>query len=187
MSLCIFVQDLCTAYVKGLSGLRKAVAVGVMGRSNTLPPVPQTYSEWLTAERAFWQSAELEPRVDFWKLQLAGYRRIWDAIEGPDTASGAHRRMISHFPAELANAARELARRTGATLFSTLLAAFQVALSRWTGTDDILVGTPVANRTRQAMNETMGYFAGIVPLRSAVEPERALSAGVRALDLTAGE
>jgi hypothetical protein len=183
-SLGVFVQDLCTAYVMGLSGLRKAVAVGVMGLSNTLPALPQTYSEWAAAERAFWQPAELEPRAAFWKSQLAGYRRILSALEGPETASGPHRRMISHFPALLANAARELARRSGTTLFSALLAAFQVALSRWTGQQDILVGAPVANRTKQAMNETMGYFAGIVPLRSQVEPQRSFSAALRALHQT---
>ena len=183
-SLGVFVQDLCTAYVMGLSGLRKAVAVGVIGFSNTLPPVRQLYSEWAAAERAFWQPAELESRAVFWKSQLAGYRRIWSAVEGPDTASGPHQRMISHFPAELANAARELARRNGATLFSTLLAAFQVALSRWTAKQDILVGTPVANRTKQTMKETMGYFAGIVPLRGLVEPRRSFSAALRALHQT---
>ena len=180
-SLGVFVQDLCTAYVMGLSGLRKAVAVGVMRLSNSLPPVAQTYSDWAAAERAFWQPAELEPRAAFWKSQLAGCRRIWSAIEGPDTASGAHQRVVSHFPALLANAAREFARRSGATLFTTLLAAFQVALSRWTGAPDILVGTPVANRTKQAVKETMGYFAGIVPLRTQVEPERSFSATLRAL------
>jgi hypothetical protein len=183
-SLGVFVQDLCTAYVNGLSGFRKAVAVGVMGLSNALSPLRQTYSDWAAAERAFWQPAELEPRAAFWKSQLAGYRRIWSDIEGPETASGAHQRMISHFPAQLANAARELARRSGATLFSTLLAAFQVALSRWTSAQDILVGTPVANRTKQAVNETMGYFAGIVPLRGQVEPERSFSVALRALHQT---
>src|SRR6185503_19736009 len=74
--------------------------------------------------------------------------------------------------------------RNGATLFSVLLAAFQVALSRWTGEPDILVGTPVANRTKQATNETMGYFAGIVPLRHRVESDRSFSAGLRALHQT---
>jgi hypothetical protein len=183
-SLGVFLQDLCTAYVMGLSGFRKAVAVGVMGLSNTLPPVRQTYSEWAASERAFWQPAELESRGAFWKSYLAGYRRTWNEIEGPETASGAHRRIISHFPAALANAARELARRHGTTLFNVLLAAFQVALSRWTGAQDILVGTPVANRTKQATNETMGYFAGIVPLRSLVDPRRSFSAGLRALHET---
>jgi hypothetical protein len=182
-SLGVFVKDLVTAYVMGLSGFRKAVAAGA-GLSNSLPSVPQTYSEWAAAERAFWQPAELEARAAFWKAQLADSPRIWSAMEGPDTASGAHQRRVSHFPAELAKAARELARRSGATLFSTLLAAFQVALSRWTGAADILVGTPVANRTKQATNETMGYFAGIVPLRTRVEPERPFSAGLRALHQT---
>ena len=61
-------QDLCTAYVMGLTGLRKAVAVGMMGLKNSLPPVPQTYSEWAAAERAFWQPAELERRADFLEI-----------------------------------------------------------------------------------------------------------------------
>jgi hypothetical protein len=189
-SLGVFVQDLCTAYVMGLSGLRKAVAKGVMavkGLANTLPPVCQTYSEWAAAERTFWQSAELEPRIAFWKPQLAGYRRIWSGVEGPETASGAPRRVISHFPAALANAARDLARRNGATLFNVLLATFQVALARWmpwVNSLDILVGTPVANRTRQTVNETMGYFAGIVPLRGRVEPERSFSAALRGVHQT---
>ncbi len=169
-TLGVFVQELCVAYIQRLKNI-----------TDELPPVPLSYSAWGAAERAFWQPAELETRAAFWKSQLAGYRRIWSAIEGPDTASGAHRRVISHFPAELAQTARDLARRSGATLFSTLLAAFQVAFSRWTGATDILVGTPVANRTKQATNETMGYFAGIVPLRSSVEPERSFSAGLRAL------
>jgi hypothetical protein len=183
-SLGVFVQDLCTAYAMGLSGFRKAVAVRVMGLSKTLPSVAQTYSEWGAAERAYWQPAELELRASYWKSQLAGYSRIWSALEGPDTASGPPRRVVTYFPAQLANAARALARRNGATLFSTLLAAFQVALSRWTGAKDILVGTPVANRTKQAMNETMGYFAGIVPLRGTVETERSFSGGLRALHQT---
>jgi non-ribosomal peptide synthetase component F len=92
--------------------------------------------------------------------------------------------MISHFPAQLANAARELARKHSTTLFSTLLSVFQVALSRWTGAHDVLVGTPVANRAKQTTNETMGYFAGIVPLRGLVEPKRSFSSALRAVHQT---
>jgi non-ribosomal peptide synthetase component F len=50
-------------------------------------------------------------------------------------------------------------------LFSTLLAGFQIAFCEWTGCDDLIVGTPIANRTRQTARETMGYCSGIVPLR----------------------
>jgi non-ribosomal peptide synthetase component F len=65
-----------------------------------------------------------------------------------------------------------------------LLAAFQVALSHWTGADDLVVGTPVANRTKQATNETMGSFAGIVPLRRRVDPAQSFSASLRATHQT---
>ena len=169
-SLGVFVQDLCMAYVQGLMGLHEG-----------LPPVPLTYSAWGAAERSFWQPAELERRAAFWKPNLAGSRRLWNSLEGPETASGAPHRSVSLIPVDLANAAQELARVTCATLFSTLLTAFQVALFRWTGEGDVLVGTPVANRTRQSARETMGYFAGIVPLRGQVDADRQFSDSVRAV------
>ena len=117
-TLGVFVQDLCIAYVQGLMGLDEG-----------LPPLPLTYSAWGAAERAYWQPAELERRAAFWKSNLAGSHRLWKSLEGPETASGAVHRLVSHIPVDLADAARELARVTGATLFSTLLAAFQVTLS----------------------------------------------------------
>lgn len=169
----LFIQELCVAYFQRARGIR-----------DPLPTVAQSYTEWSAVERAFWQPSELEPRAAFWKSHLAGHPRLWSTLEGPDTASGAHQRMITHISGELANVARELTRSCSATLFSTLLATFQIALSRWTGADDILVGTPVANRTKQSLNETMGYFAGMVPLRGCVDHTRPFSASVRAVHQT---
>jgi len=168
-TLGLFVQELCMAFIQGVRGIREA-----------LPPVPLSYSAWGAAERAFWQPSELEPRAAFWKGHLAGYRRLWNAREGPDTAAGAPVRLVSYFPADIVRPVREFARKAGATLFSALLTAFQVAFSRWTGTEDILVGAPVANRARQNVKETMGYFAGIVPLRGRIDPQRSFLASLRA-------
>jgi hypothetical protein len=175
-TLGVFVQDLCLAYVQGLMGLHEG-----------LPPLPLTYVAWDATERSFWQPAELEQRAAFWKLNLAGSRRLWNSLEGPGTASGKPNRFISYLPGELADAARKLARLNGATLFSTLLTAFQVAFARWTGEGDVLVGTPVANRTRQASRETMGYFAGIVPLRGQVDTDRPFSDSLNAVHLSTVE
>jgi condensation domain-containing protein len=169
-TLGVFVQDLCIAYVQAL-----------MDMNERLPPLPLTYAAWGASERAFWQPGELERRAAFWKSNLVGRPRLWNSLERPETASGAVHRWVSQLPADLADAARELARVTGATLFSTLLAAFQVTLSWWTGEKDILVGTPVANRTRQGVRETMGYFAGIVPLRGQVHIDLPFSASLRAV------
>ena len=176
-SLGVFLQDLCTAYVMGLTGLRKAVVVGMMGLKNTLPPVTQTYSEWAAAERATWQSAELARRAAFWKSQLAGSSRIWS---GAPEATPLQR-WVSAIPSDLVRGVKALAVSHSTTLFSTLLAAFQLTLSKWTGKDDILVGTPVANRNKEAVRETMGYFAGVVPLRGQIDPSRKFSGHLQAV------
>jgi Condensation domain len=166
-TLGVFVQDLCAAYMQQRAG-----------GPNRLPPVPTSYSAWGAAERAFWQPAELQPRLEFWKSRLSGIRRLWSIPDDTEVVFRP-RRLVSHLPAEISGPVRELARRSGATLFSTLLAAFQVTLSRWTGAEDIVVGTPVANRTRQDVRETMGYFSGVVPLRGQVERDRPFSEHLR--------
>jgi len=154
-TLGVFVQDLCAAYIQERNG-----------KGSELPAVPMTYPAWGAAERAFWTPAEIERRAPFWKRRLDGTLRLWNAPITP----GPLRREIAEIPAQLTAETRELAKRFGTTLFNTLLVAFQVAVSRWIDTDDVLVGTPVANRTRKAGHETMGYFAGIVPLRSRIDP-----------------
>jgi hypothetical protein len=172
-TLGVFFQDLVAAYMDGIRGVHAGH-----------PPVPLSYTEWGAAERAFWRPAELDQRATFWKSCLAGTRRLWSPPTGPEAVSGERERWVSLVPADLGRAVRELARRNGATLFSALLAAFQIALSKWTGADDILVGTPVANRSKQAVRETMGYFSGIVPLRGQIDRERTFSDGLRAVHQT---
>ena len=184
-SLGVFVQDLCTAYVMGLTGIRKALAVGLMGVPNALPHVPQTYTQWAAAERSFWQPAELSRCATFWKSRLEGSRRLWSSSEGKAPGTGSLQRSVSAVPANLTRAVRDLAVRTSTTLFSTLLAAFQLTLSKWTGKDDILVGTPVANRSKESVRQTMGYFAGVVPLRSQVDRTQSFSDRLRAVHETA--
>lgn len=165
-SLGVFMQDLFAAYVQLL-----------VGAPEPLPPVPLSYTAWGATERAFWQPALLQQRAEFWKANHAGTRRIWSAPITP----GAPRRWLSKIPAPQANEIQELARRNGATLFSTLLGAFQIAFSKWTGADDVLVGAPVANRSKQTVRETMGYYATIVPLRSQVDRTRIVSDHLRAV------
>jgi len=169
-TLGVFVEELCLAYVQGLMGVREA-----------LPPIPLTYAAWGAQERDFWKPAELEKRAAFWKPLLAGSPRLWDASEGPSTASGPHQRWVTRLPIAVADAAQDLARTAGATLYSTLLAVFQIALSQWTGQPDTLVGTPIANRTTPQVRETMGYCASIVPLRFQVDPHRPFLDSLRAV------
>ncbi|MCF7786898.1 MAG: condensation domain protein [Prosthecobacter sp.] len=170
-TLGVFVQDLFASYMQGVRGNHAA-----------LPPVPQTYSQWGAAERAFWQPAVLAPRLEFWRAHLAGAPRLWNTA-----VTGSLQRCVTQVSAELGRSVRELARRNGATLFSTLLTAFQITLSKWTGKDDIVVGTPVANRSTQAARETMGYCSGIVPLRGQIDRTRSFAESLRSVHETTVE
>jgi hypothetical protein len=169
-SLGAFVEDLCAGYIAALrEGGR--VLDGAVGLRDSVSPVPMSYSEWGAAERARWQPNEIEHHAEYWKQRLTNSRQLWSSGGSPSGAikPGPLDRFVSELPPDLAKAARELARKTGSTLFSTLLAAFQLTLFRWTGIDDILVGTPVANRSKAAVRETMGYFSSVVPLRGQVD------------------
>ena len=165
-TLGVFVQDLFGAYLQQL-----------MGKREPLPPVPLTYTAWGAAQRSAWPAAELEKKAAYWKAALAGAPRLWNVFANGESQPPI--RWLTFVPADLSAAARDLARRSGATLFSTLLAAFQIALARWTGIEDIVVGTPVANRGRPAVRETMGYCSEIVPIRGQVDQARPFAETLR--------
>src|SRR6185503_3860117 len=80
------------------------------------------------------------------------------------TFQGADQRFT--FPPELTGALLELSRRHGATLFMTMLAAWQVLLARYSGQDDIVIGTPIAGRTRGETEALIGCFLNTLVLRT---------------------
>ncbi|MBC8125888.1 MAG: condensation domain protein, partial [Gloeobacteraceae cyanobacterium ES-bin-144] len=137
------------------------------------------------SERAFWTPAELEKRGEYWKLNLSESFRLWSPPAEPQAVSRPLQRSVSRVSPDLGRAVRDLARNHGATLFSTLLTVFQIAFSKWSGADDIVVGTPVANRSKQNVRETMGYCSGIVPIRGHIDPTRSFSDSLKAGHLAA--
>ena len=169
-TLGVFVQDLVAAYL-----------LGMRGATGRLPPVPMTYAEWGATERATWMAAELDSRAAFWKTQLAGTRRIWSDRPRPIDARGRPLRWRTELPPALGTAVRELARKQGATLYSTLLACFQIAFNQWTGVSDLVVGTPIANRSKKAVHETMGYCSGVVPVRGQVNNDEPFTSHLKAV------
>ncbi|MFP2911743.1 non-ribosomal peptide synthetase [Pyxidicoccus sp. 3LFB2] len=101
---------------------------------------------------------------------------------------GAHTPV--HLSAELTAGLQALSQREGATPFMVLLAAFQVLLSRYSGQDDICVGSPIAGRTQAQTEGLIGFFVNTLVLRSRVRPEatfRELLAQVRSTTVGAYE
>ncbi|HEX6292107.1 MAG TPA: amino acid adenylation domain-containing protein [Herpetosiphonaceae bacterium] len=138
------------------------------GRAPTLSALPIQYADYAVWQHNWLQGAVLERHLSHWRRQLADSQPLFplptDFPRPPvQTFVGAH----YHFPLspERVAALTALGRQEGATLFMTLLAAFQILLGRYSGQDDILVGTPSANRTRPELEGLIGMFVSTLALR----------------------
>jgi amino acid adenylation domain-containing protein len=139
------------------------------GREMALPELPIQYSDYAEWQREFLQSPTYNEHLDCWRKHLAGCTPNLELpSDHPRTNSAAHRgKMAFHFvQPQTLEAIKGLSRRENATLFMTLLAAFNVLLHRYTRQEDILVGSPIAGRTRTEMEELIGFFVNTIVLRS---------------------
>ncbi|MDQ1610281.1 MAG: hypothetical protein QOG00_212 [Pyrinomonadaceae bacterium] len=139
------------------------------------PPLPELSVQY--ADYAAWQRERLRGEIgsaqlDYWRRQLAdapGVLELPTDAERPalQTFKGDTERF--EINAELTARLKQLGREQGATLFMTLLAAFNVLLSRYSGQEDILVGTPVANRNRVEVENLVGLFVNTLALRARLD------------------
>ncbi len=133
-----------------------------------LPELPFQYADFAVWQRGWLQGEVLEKQVSYWKEQLAGlsplqlptdYRR--PVIQ---TFSGAAQEV--KIGLETVERLKKLGQDNGATLFMTLLAGFQVLLSRYSGQENIAVGSPIANRNRAEIEGVIGFFANTLVMRA---------------------
>ncbi|HEX6288077.1 MAG TPA: non-ribosomal peptide synthase/polyketide synthase, partial [Herpetosiphonaceae bacterium] len=140
------------------------------GEAVTLPPLPIQYADYALWQRAWLQGAVVEQQLAYWREQLAGIASLDLPMDYPRppivTDQGAH--LALEISSAVSQALRDLSQQLGATLFMTLLAAFQTLLHRYSGQDDIAVGSPVAGRSRPELEGLIGCFANTLVLRSRV-------------------
>ncbi|MEW5928253.1 MAG: amino acid adenylation domain-containing protein, partial [Gemmatimonadota bacterium] len=155
------------------------------GEPSPLPELPVQYADYALWQREWLRGEALDRRLDFWRERLAGAPAALDLpTDHARPAAPSDRAGLVRFalPPEPSAALRALSRREGATPFMALLAAFAVLLSRWSGLDDVVVGTPVAGRGRVELEELVGFFANTLALRTRLSGEptvRGLLARVR--------
>ncbi|HEY0735657.1 MAG TPA: amino acid adenylation domain-containing protein, partial [Herpetosiphonaceae bacterium] len=162
-SMGILVQELAACYGALTSG---------DPLTDLLPPLPIQYADY-----ALWQRQWLTPgaaggvfeqQMSYWKRQLANLPTLdlpSDRLRPPvQSFKGAALRF--EVPAALTEELRALSRREGVTLFMTLLAAFKILLARYSGQEDIVVGTPIAGRTRAETENLIGFFVNTLVLRT---------------------
>ncbi|HEX2206978.1 MAG TPA: amino acid adenylation domain-containing protein [Longimicrobium sp.] len=137
-------------------------------QESPLSPLPIQYADYAAWQRARQAGPDHARQVEFWRGRLAGAPVLLDlptdrlrpAVQG--SAGAAHRFRI---PREVLDRLGALARAEGATPFMALAAAWAALLHRWSGEDDVVVGTPVAGRTHPQTEPLIGFFVQTLPLR----------------------
>ncbi|HEX7238686.1 MAG TPA: amino acid adenylation domain-containing protein, partial [Longimicrobiaceae bacterium] len=138
------------------------------GEEPGLPELPVQYVDYAAWQRDWLSGTTLEVQLAYWKTRLAGAPPLLEIPTDRPRGAGRDARAERHaFPlgAELTRRLRELSRREGATLFMTALAGWQALLGRYAGEDDVVVGTPVAGRSRVEVEGLIGFFVNLLPLR----------------------
>ncbi|TRU26493.1 MAG: amino acid adenylation domain-containing protein [Microcystis aeruginosa Ma_SC_T_19800800_S464] len=157
-SMGVFIEELTTlynAYTKGLEPL--------------LQELPIQYADFAIWQREYLQGEIRQNQLNYWQKQLAAAPALLhlptDRPRPPEQRFEGDR-INGILSPELSQGLNRLSREQGVTLFMTLLTAFKVLLYRYTGQTDILVGTPIANRTRSELNGLIGFFVNTLVLRT---------------------
>ncbi|MDX6271914.1 MAG: hypothetical protein QOD28_3137, partial [Acidobacteriota bacterium] len=142
------------------------------GQPSPLPELAVQYADFAEWQQDWLRGEALESELSYWREQLAA---VPPALvlptdrPRPATQSFAGATHRFQLPELLWRELVALSRREGATLFMTLLAAFDTLLWRYSGQDDLLVGTPVANRTRAEVENLIGFFVNTLVLRARLD------------------
>jgi amino acid adenylation domain-containing protein/FkbM family methyltransferase len=138
-------------------------------RPSPLVELPIQYSDFAAWQRQWIGSSAWEADLSYWKQQLADAPFLLELpTDRPRRADQTYSGAVESFvlSPELSESLRELSRKEGVTLFMTMLAAFNTLLYRYTGQDDFLVGTSIANRDKSEIEHLIGFFVNTLVLRA---------------------
>jgi amino acid adenylation domain-containing protein len=144
------------------------------GRPAQLPELPIQYGDYAVWQQEWIQSGGLDQQLEYWKQKLTGAPALLDLpTDWPRPAEQSYRgtTIRTIMPPDLLAKVRELGERQGTTLFMTLMAAFVAMLSRYSGQTDVVVATPVANRSRVELESIIGLFVNTLALRVDVDDD----------------
>ncbi|HMG99905.1 MAG TPA: condensation domain-containing protein, partial [Terriglobales bacterium] len=139
------------------------------GKPSPLAELPIQYADYAAWQRQWLQGEEVATQIAYWKHQLRGAPAVLELpTDRPRPATQSYRgatcsRLI---PKDLVSQLISLSHAEGVTLFMTLLAAFQTLLTRYSGQEDIVVGSPIANRNRIELERLIGFFVNTLALRT---------------------
>jgi amino acid adenylation domain-containing protein len=139
------------------------------GQVSPLAELPIQYADFAVWQRQWLQGDVLQSQISYWKKQLEGIPLILDLptdYPRPSVQTFQGTTYSFELSVELSQALKQLSLQQESTLFMTLLAAFQTLLWRYTGQEDIVVGSPIANRNRAEIEGLIGFFVNTLVLRT---------------------
>ncbi|HEX2081523.1 MAG TPA: amino acid adenylation domain-containing protein, partial [Longimicrobium sp.] len=139
------------------------------GAASPLADLPVQYADFAAWQRGWLRGEVLEAQVAYWRERLAEAPPLLDLPTDrprPQVAGGRGAVVPFTLSAGTTEALRALSRREGATLFMSLLAGWQLLLSRYSGQEDVSVGSPIAGRTRVETEGLIGFFVNTLVLRT---------------------
>ncbi|MEC5271177.1 non-ribosomal peptide synthetase [Caldifermentibacillus hisashii] len=162
-SMGIFLEELFELYRSYCSGTEAK-----------LPPLNYQYTDFSVWQRKWLNNEVLENQLKYWKNELSGKLPVLQLPSdyprpAQQTFNGAL--LTERVPTELVHKLRKLSKQEGTTLFMTVLAAYQGFLSRYTNQDDIIVGSPIANRNHASIEGIIGFFVNSLVIRTNVSTE----------------
>ena len=148
--------------------LRTLYPAFLSGQPSPLPELPITYADYAVWQRDWLQGERLQEQLSYWRKQLASApERIELPTDRPRSTTHSYRGAVvqGELPAPLVGALRGLSRTEGATLYMTLMAAFQALLHRYSGLEDMVVGSAIAGRSRTELEGLIGFFVNTLVMR----------------------
>ncbi|HLP88085.1 MAG TPA: amino acid adenylation domain-containing protein [Nostocaceae cyanobacterium] len=136
-----------------------------------LANLPIQYADFAVWQKTHLQTQAFTTQLEYWRQQLSGDLPILElpiAKPRPQQPSYSGKKENFQLSLALTNELKILSQKQGVTLFMTLLAGFQTLLYRYTGQEDILIGSPIANRNRKEIEGLIGCFVNTVVLRTQI-------------------
>ncbi|MFY4730111.1 amino acid adenylation domain-containing protein [Nitrospira sp. BLG_2] len=153
----IIVRELTTLYEDHLKG-----------RPSSLPDLPIQYADFSWWQQQWLSGKRMERQLSYWKDVLNGEVPLLDLPTDhprPTVRTSHGASLTSNLSPELSVAVKEFSRREGVTQYMALLGAFYLLLFRYSGQQDLIVGSPIANRTRKEIEGLIGFFVNTLALR----------------------
>jgi len=139
------------------------------GQASPLPELEIQYADYADWQRRSLGNGALEVRLQYWKKQLGGKLPVMNlAVDRPRPLVPSYHGATTSIllPAELCESLKALSKREGVTLFTALLTAFKTLLYRYTAESDIAVVAAMANRDRAEVEDLIGFFVSMLPMRT---------------------